>query len=283
MCSKWNIKGLILSNAIFVEKYNIDGILLYTSKENKNYIETVVDATSTDEARKIALEKIQDIISFMSFETNSKFELIITDVVQIIEKGEIGYGESDLLVSIIIPKRIINKDVEAVKILYKQSINFENRIKSAIRYYERGIKIEEWSTEAFINFFKVIELLSDTYLQEAKQEKEKENKEKLDKNINKIIQEIKKEDYNPKSVIKAAKQIYDIGKVESKRRIELAASDLNVEGFDLKHIKELVDIRNEVSAHANSQSKILTQDNVSLCKNFAKKMIKGYIKKHNRI
>lgn len=279
MYKKWEVKGLILSNAIFEEKYSIGEMLLYTSKENKNYMETIVYATSPDEARTIIFKRFEEIASIMSFETDLKFELVITDVLQIIEEGEIGHGESDLILSITIPKRIMNKDIKEINILNKEFVNFEDIIKSAMRYYERGVKIEEWSTEAFINFFKSIELISDKYLKQAKQEKEEENKKNLDKNINRIIEEIKKGYYDQQSVIKAAKQIYDIGKVERKRRIELAAIDLNVEGLDLNDIKELVNIRNEVSAHANSQSKVLTQNNVLLCKNFAKKIIKGYIKK----
>lgn len=123
-------------------------------------------------------------IKFMSFKTDSKFELVITDVFQIIEDGEIGHGESDLLASITVPRKIVDKNLEEINRLNKESVNFKDIIKSAIKYYERRIRIEEWSTEAFINFFKSIELILDQYLQQAKQEKEKENKKKLDKKLN---------------------------------------------------------------------------------------------------
>ena len=278
MNKTWRVKGQILSDAIFEQDVIIDNIQ-FNAFDGKTYIETVVNGDSTEEARKVVLNKFEDVSSFLAFETDSKFKLIITDVIQIVSKGERGYGESDILGIMSIPRIITNQDIENINKLIKMNSELDKITKAALKYYERGIKIQEWNTESFINYFKVIELLSNKYLDKAKQEQEEENREKLDQNIGKIIAEIKGGQYDRKIIIKSAKEIYNIGKVGLRRRIELAAIDLGVEGFTEEDIKKLVRTRNEVSAHANSQSELIGDEELKMCKSFAKKILHGYIQK----
>ena len=278
MNKTWRVKGQILSDAIFEQDVIIDNIQ-FNAFDGKTYIETVVNGDSTEEARKVVLNKFEDVSSFLAFETDSKFKLIITDVIQIVSKGERGYGESDILGIMSIPRIITNQDIENINKLIKMNSELDKITKAALKYYERGIKIQEWNTESFINYFKVIELLSNKYLDKAKQEQEEENREKLDQNISKIIAEIKSGQYDRKIIIKSAKEIYNIGKVGLRRRIELAAIDLGVEGFTEEDIKKLVRTRNEVSAHANSQSELIGDEELKMCKSFAKKILHGYIQK----
>lgn len=278
MNKTWRVKGQILSDAIFEQDVIIDNIQFNTF-DGKTYIETVVSGDSTEEARKVVLNKFEDVSSFLAFETDSKFKLIITDVIQIVSKGERGYGESDILGIMSIPRMITNQDIENINKLIKMNSELDKITKAALKYYERGIKIQEWNTESFINYFKVIELISNKYLDKAKQEQEEENREKLDQNISKIIAEIKSGQYDRKIIIKSAKEIYNIGKVGLRRRIELAAIDLGVEEFTEEDIKKLVRTRNEVSAHANSQSELIGDEELKMCKSFAKKILHGYIQK----
>ena len=278
MNKTWKVKGQILSDAIFEQDVIIDNIQ-FNAFDGKTYIETVVNGDSTEEARKVVLNKFEDVSSFLAFETDSKFKLIITDVIQIVSKGERGYGESDILGIMSIPRIITNQDIENINKLIKMNSELDKITKAALKYYERGIKIQEWNTESFINYFKVIELLSNKYLDKAKQEQEEENREKLDQNISKIIAEIKSGQYDRKIIIKSAKEIYNIGKVGLRRRIELAAIDLGVEEFTEEDIKKLVRTRNEVSAHANSQSELIGDEELKMCKSFAKKILHGYIQK----
>ena len=278
MNKTWRVKGQILSDAIFEQDVIIDNIQ-FNAFDGKTYIETVVNGDSTEEARKVVLNKFEDVSSFLAFETDSKFKLIITDVIQIVSKGERGYGESDILGIMSIPRIITNQDIENINKLIKMNSELDKITKAALKYYERGIKIQEWNTESFINYFKVIELLSNKYLDKAKQEQEEENREKLDQNISKIIAEIKSGQYDRKIIIKSAKEIYNIGKVGLRRRIELAAIDLGVEEFTEEDIKKLVRTRNEVSAHANSQSELIGDEELKMCKSFAKKILHGYIQK----
>lgn len=278
MNKTWRVKGQILSDAIFEQDVIIDNIQFNTF-DGKTYIETVVSGDSTEEARKVVLNKFEDGSSFLAFETDSKFKLIITDVIQIVSKGERGYGESDILGIMSIPRMITNQDIENINKLIKMNSELDKITKAALKYYERGIKIQEWNTESFINYFKVIELISNKYLDKAKQEQEEENREKLDQNISKIIAEIKSGQYDRKIIIKSAKEIYNIGKVGLRRRIELAAIDLGVEEFTEEDIKKLVRTRNEVSAHANSQSELIGDEELKMCKSFAKKILHGYIQK----
>lgn len=278
MNKTWKVKGQILSNAIFEQDVIIDNIQ-FNAFDGKIYIETVVNGDSTEEARKVVLNKFEDISSFLAFETDSKFKLIITDVIQIVSKGERGYGESDILGIMPIPRMITNQDIENINKLIKMNSELDKITKAALKYYERGIKIQEWNTESFINYFKVIELLSNKYLDKAKQEQEEGNREKLDQNIGKIIAEIKSGQYDRKIIIKSAKEIYNIGKVGLRRRIELAAIDLGVEEITAEDINKLVRTRNEVSAHANSQSELIGDEELKMCKSFAKKILHGYIQK----
>ena len=278
MNKTWKVKGQILSDAIFEQDVIIDNIQ-FNAFDGKTYIETVVNGDSTEEARKVVLNKFEDVSSFLAFETDSKFKLIITDVIQIVSKGERGYGESDILGIMSIPRIITNQDIENINKLIKMNSELDKITKAALKYYERGIKIQEWNTESFINYFKVIELISNKYLDKAKQEQEEENREKLDQNIGKIIAEIKSGQYDRKIIIKSAKEIYNIGKVGLRRRIELAAIDLGVEEFTEEDIKKLVRTRNEVSAHANSQSELIGDEELKMCKSFAKKILHGYIQK----
>lgn len=65
-------------------------------------------------------------------------------------------------------KEISNQDIDNIKQLLKEVTSLDKITISAIKYYERGIRIEPWYTESFINYFKIIELISDKYLDEAK-------------------------------------------------------------------------------------------------------------------
>ncbi|MBZ2174827.1 hypothetical protein K8M07_06145 [Schnuerera sp. xch1] len=278
MDKSWKVKGFILSDAKLEHNVTIDGFL-FDIVDNKTYVEIDVIGDSTEEAREIVLSKFENLSGFLSFVVDSKFKLIITDVIQIVHKGEKGYGEKDLLCRLAIPRKVTNQDIGNANQLLKESRYLDKITRTAIKYYERGIRIEPWYTEAFINYFKIIELISDKYLDEAKQEKEEENKTKMEQSISKIVKEIKSKKYDKDAIIKSAKDIYEIGKVERRRRIELAATDLGAEEFTIDDIKKLVNIRNKVSAHANSQLELINGDQLILCKSFAKKILSGYIQK----
>lgn len=98
MSKSWKVKGFILSDAKLEHNVTIGGFL-FNIVDNKTHVEIDVIGDSSENARRIVLNKFENLSGFLSFVIDSKFKLIITDVIQIVPKGEKGYGEKDFFVA----------------------------------------------------------------------------------------------------------------------------------------------------------------------------------------
>lgn len=134
--------------------------------------------------------------------------------------------------------------------IFKLLENADSHVYKAIDYFEKGLTLSRWKEDAFLNFFKAIELISNKYSKEADPEE-----------IRAICRKPKKE-------------------LTTKDRMLFMCQKLNIPLQWSSKVSELVHKRNEQDvAHAKlSTGKINTND-VYNCEATAKLTIVNYLKK----
>ena len=134
------------------------------------------------------------------------------------------------------------------------------RIDKGINYYLRGCYLEsKWRSESFLNFFKIIELVSHDF----KEDFSKELKNQL---TNTMLNDLAEE---------------EIGELETQKRlVKFMCDRLGIKEFD---IPKIVKLRHEFSAHASVQETEILDEDFSNCKRLSIRTLVEYAQfVHNR-
>ena len=150
------------------------------------------------------------------------------------------------------------KDISTFVITYdKLTVKKEvtKRLDKIISYYLRGCNLEEyWLSESFLNFFKVIELISSDFVKSF-------NGEIISQLKNTLLSDLTAQEIN--------------GLLNEKRLIDFMHKKLGItEKFD---IKKIVRLRHEFSAHARIEETTITKEEFNICKCLAGQAIMKYV------
>ena len=127
-------------------------------------------------------------------------------------------------------------------------------VDKAINYFLRGCYLEtQWRAESFLNFYKVIELISSDFRDDFSQTVSNQLTESLLKDL---TDKEKEELLTPKRLIQ-----FTCGKLEMK---------------DACNIPKIVELRNKFGAHAKLKEVIVSPEEFNDCKVLAAKMVMKY-------
>lgn len=123
----------------------------------------------------------------------------------------------------------------------------------------------------------MIELIADTYKDQGKEFRAKENKCQLKQTIEELEKEINGQ-RDERRIIKLARKICDLTYVGPKLKIKLAINDFDLKEFEPDTVDNLVDTRHGV-AHPREQGNPVGPSELELCKSLAKALLNAYIEK----
>jgi hypothetical protein len=274
----WKLRYKIESYLNFFNRVAIKNIIFYRDGA-VNYAELTVEAQGVQEAEKQGEMKLKDVLSAMEFTLNERISFHVIDIQQ--EKGDgdskfVGVSSFASSVSVRVP--FPETELESINDIF-MGINNSNDIgTTAYHSYLKGIEVGEWHNEAFLNFFKAIEVIANTYLEAGKKEKEISSDAEL-KSLTKELEEyVKNKEIDLDKLKKICSAIHSLGFIELKKRIVIALIDLGLNDYS-KEAKKLVNSRNKFVAHGGN-NKIIEVEELEKCKNISKLMIKKYIEKN---
>lgn len=277
----WKVKYKIKSYLDFYNKFEIDEFLFLKEQLEGNCAIGTIRAESREEATEICTVKLEKILKGMKFVLNYKFEFELCQIKEEIAEGTDVYKVSLLCSknSIFVPGVLLDKEIKELQD-HLREIEYSDKIASiAYESYLRAVEVREWSNEAFINYFKGIEVISNEYLEKGKIEKQKETQIELDSLLDKLKKLLNNEEINKEKVKGICTKIHSLGFIELRKRINLALQDLCLEEY-INQVDKLVRIRNSIAAHGSSKQNIASEDMV-LCRELVQKMITNRLKKNN--
>jgi len=237
-----------------------DCVFGFEKENNQYFLSTAVSAESIEEARFKGEIRLNQVLSVLVVNTGIYYQVSGIHINQI--SGEKPFIDMSPMVFqrrvyLPYPKEKFENVGELIKLLDNLPFQEEStkRIDKAINYFLRGCDLElNWRSESFLNFFKVIELVSngfrDSFVQTVIAQL---NNSLLGKLTEKEIQQL----LTPKRLIQ-----YTCGKIG-------ISNECN--------ISEVVDLRNAFSAHARMKEITVTPETFNHCKSLAGKTILEYV------
>ncbi len=271
----WIAKLNINSYHNFKEEINIDGVGFYY-EDDHNFAITNFEAESIEEAESIAVEKVNTILKILRYVLDSNFECTIYSVNETTEGQHLKQGFADLPVSCTVIKDFPVDKVNEIEDLLQKYVRADETGKFALTYFVDGANIKHHSDEAFLSFFKSIEIIANKYLDEAKIEKSKEVSEEINRLLAKLQKAI--ETMNVKKINGIVKQLYSLGFIEAKRKLKIALRNLDLGEYE-QQINDLPDLRKNV-AHGMIEYEPITSDQLCVCKDIAKKVVLKYLERN---
>jgi hypothetical protein len=270
----WKVIFDIKGHLSFTEPFSSSGVD-FSIIEGKKIATVIVEADEEDEAQKNAQEHVNYVLSGFSFVTGYKAEAIIRSIAETNTTPGLKRGADFLPSTMFVPYKITENDKKSSEEILSYLSRNDKTALIAYNSYLRGVSIEEWNSEAFLHFFKSIEVIANKYIKAAIANNEiitKEEEEVLLIKLKNALSEGEKD-----TAKKLINQIYKLGLINLKKQIEVAIDDLK-----LSEIKErvftLVDLRHEI-AHASSKNNIITDEQLQECKELSKKIIIKYLTK----
>jgi hypothetical protein len=270
----WIAKLNISSYYKFKEEININEVRFYY-EDGHNFAITNFEAKSIEEAESIAIEKVNTIMKILRYALDSKFECIIHSVNETTEGQQLKQGFTDLNGNYTVIKDFPVDKVNEIEELLQKYLMADETGKIALTYFVDGFNIKHHSDEAFLNFFKSIEIIANKYLDEAKIEKSKEVSDEINRLLSKL--QIAIEVMNVKKINGIVKQLYSLGFIEAKRKLKIALKNLDLDEYE-QQINDLPDLRKNV-AHGMIEYEPITPEQLCVCKDIAKKVILKYLEK----
>jgi hypothetical protein len=229
-------------------------------KENNQYfLSTVVSAESIEEAKFKGELRLNQVLSVLVVNTGIYYQVSGIHINQLSGKKPFIYVSPMILQRMVylpFPKEIFEKVEELIKLLDNLPFQEDStkRIDKAINYFLRGCDLElNWRSESFLNFFKVIELVSNGFREGFVQTLIVQLNSSLLGNL-------------------TEKEIQQL--LTPKRLIQYTCSKIGLS--DECNISEVVDLRNEFSAHARMKEIIVTPETFNHCKSLARRTIIKY-------
>lgn len=273
----WEAKIIVHSYYKFTNQFIIEEVT-FSLEENLNYATLNLEANSIEAAEEIALRKVNYILKVLKFVLNSDFNCSIYSVNETTKGDKLKEGFTEIKASLAVIKDFPTDKLDEINFILENYKNSDSVGKAAFDFFIDGFGVKDYNNESFINFFKSIEIISNEYVDEAKEEKTLEVKQEL----HTLIKKLEKAIYNmhDKKINSLVKQIYSLGFIEAKRKLRLVLRNLGLNEYD-EQIGELPTLRNDV-AHGKVKYDPVTNEQLNICKEIAKNVITRYLDK-NRI
>lgn len=273
--NSWKMKFKIDSYLNFFNKIKVKDVSFYRDSST-NYAELKVKAQNIQEAEQQGEMKLKDVLRAMEFTLNERIGFHTIDIQQEESNGKSRLiGVSNLASAVAVRVPFPETELENINDIFTGINNSNNIAIIAYQSYLKGIEVGEWYNEAFLNFFKAIEVIANTYLEVGKKEKEITSEEELKSLVKELQDLVEHKEDNLDKLKKICTEIHSLGFVELKKRIDIALMDLGLSEYS-KAAKKLVNFRNKFVAHGSS-NKIIEIEELEKCKNISKMMIKKYI------
>ena len=208
------------------------------------------------DAEKLAREKFEKIFKALTLSTGRRFDFELIDAKEIPPKGQKG-RLYERFISMKFPfveelksesiGQVCNRTQEILQLLSKT----DSLSEKAIEYFIIGTKLNKWPREAFLPFFKAIELISNNFYSELK----KRIKEKIP-------------DLEHKEITMLA---------TSRRKILNACKILGIEKVN-KKIETIVTARNRFDIAHATLKKEFKKEYADTCRELARELIVNYMK-----
>lgn len=251
----WKAEGLIDTQGfLFKKSFKLRNCTVFQKKDRMciNVELQESDEVQLGDIEKLASKEAKKTCSILSLVTGRRFAF--KDFGRIIETTPSAQRKTvsqkfQLLGRVVGPELKPPLQKEAIHIL-KLMENADQHILKTIDYFEKGLTLSEWNEDAFLNFFKAIELISKKYHKQADPNE-----------IHRIFHKSKK-------------------KLTTKDRMLYTCQKLNIPSHWSSKVNVLVDKRNKQDvAHAKLSTGQISATDVYNCEAIAKLVIVNYLKK----
>jgi hypothetical protein len=232
----------------------------FDSDVKRYYLSTIVNSFKIEEAKQVGEQRLYKVLNFIQLLTGLSYPIIGIQVYKV--SGNDIY--SQMVPMTLTRTRYVPLDEPKIQEIANFVTKYDGiavngetakKLDQVINYYVRGCRLEStWRTESFLNFFKVIELISHNFVKNFNLQISTELKDTL---LNDLTPE-------------------EVGKLQTDRRlIKYMCEALKIkEEFD---IKKMVRQRHEVGAHANIGEPEISKDDFNSCKCLAGQAIIRYV------
>jgi hypothetical protein len=214
-----------------------------------------VRAIDSESAEKLAREKFERIFKALTLFTGRDFEFEIKSGSEMTydkrgEREHMGFITITFPFVEVLKSEMIYQTYLGTQEILKLIQKSDSRSEKAIEYFMIGTKLSRWPREAFLPFFKAIELISEKFIPEF----ENRIKEKIP-------------DLEPEEIKRLA---------TSSRKILNACEILGIEKANEK-IKRIVTTRNRHDIAHATLKKTFKKEDVDACRELARKLIVNYL------
>lgn len=233
----------------------------FDKERNQYFISTIVSANSNEEAKQKGIARIQQVLNVAIVYSGIYYELVGLTIDQIsgeepfISTMPLLFRRLRLLPLHEDHLKETRKSIDILDRISEQQLP-RKRAEKAIKYFTKGCYFNQADSqsEAFLNFYKSIELVSHDF------------RKAFDDEINKQLTDTLLKDLTD----------FELKDLRTpKRLIQFTCEELETD-FECE-IPSIVRLRNEFSAHASLKEVVITQEEFNDCKTLAAKVIINYI------
>ena len=272
----WEVEFSVKSLIGFPENVKIDTVSIHGNEAWDTCI-TEVLANTLQEAQNIGKRKVNELFQVLGFLYDSQYEISLSGCREIgppdKPKQVVSYVPCSFTIMLLFDDKMHKNTIE----LLSSVKNANEPFQSALAYYNRGVQLDSWPSQAYLNYFQSIELIANTYIEivKANKKEQKETKDKLHEYVSELRGYFDTNDIS--KVEKMAKKIYSLGYISTKSRIICALEDLGLECY-LDKVNMIVNARHGI-AHGDSQMRIISKEEFSSCKTIAKDVLMKYLER----
>ena len=232
----------------------------FDNDRKQYFFSTIVSAESGDEALSKGMERINLVIGVFEVYLITHLEIVLKLSEQI--SGEQPFINSTSFTLrrmrfLPLPQEMVDKIRRSTELLDKlpEHETYKKRVNKAISFLRKGCFLErDWSSEAFLNYYKALELVSHDFRRAF----DKEVGSQLSGTLLKDLTELELKDLRTQ-----------------KRLIQFTAQQLGIiHPYD---IPKIVELRNKFGAHANLEDVTVSENEFNDCKILAANIITAYL------
>ena len=166
-------------NSLIIDDFELKSV--ENEEKGTKFIASLpIQAKDLDSATMLAKEKFEKLFNALTLSTGGGYDYELTKGTEITPRDQIEKGHHIGFISTALPfSKILDlKKTEQVSHQTKEILRLLQKTdtfsKKAMDYFIIGTNLSRWPNEAFLNFFKVIELISDKFFSEFKRGTRKE-------------------------------------------------------------------------------------------------------------
>jgi len=217
-----------------------------------------IKAKTRKEAMDLALEKFDGIFTALSIATGERFEYRVMEGYEVTPDGKTKEKEDMIYRILELKMKMIDfqsKLIETTNRLIELIGKTDRISQRSIDYFLIGTKLRKWPSEAFLNFFKVIELISDTFRSQLEDE--------LLAKIGDLTSD-------------------EIKMLFTRKRVIIAACNVLGVDYDFAQIKKLVDVRNSFDVAHPSLEPRFNRKFLNPCREMARRFLIQYLERTHK-